>query len=125
MGIFVGVVLKVIEAQGVKKGDKSNPARDLMIMIAAGAGVGGFGTPIGVASNMSAISMMESATGKSVNFAQWTAVGYPVMFVTVILTWGVLMLLFPPPSPVTLQILTAMILEISMPVRPRLFVFSL
>lgn len=96
MGIFVGVVLKVIEAQGVKKGDKSNPARDLMIMIAAGAGVGGFGTPIGVASNMSAISMMESVTGKSVNFAQWTAVGYPVMFVTVILTWGVLMLLPPP-----------------------------
>lgn len=101
MGIFVGVVLKVIDAQGANQNPgKSNLARDLMIMIAAGSGVGGFGTPVGVTSNMSAIAMMESVTGTSVNFAQWTAVGYPIMFVTVILTWLVLMFLFPP-EPIT------------------------
>lgn len=96
MGIFVGIVLKVIKAQGDEQPGKSNLARDLMIIIAAGCGVGGFGTPIGVTSNMSAISMMESVTGTTVNFAQWTAVGYPIMLLTVVIAWAVLMVLFPP-----------------------------
>lgn len=96
MAVFVGVSLRVIRSNGDPEPGTSNLGRCLMIGCALGSAVGGFASPIGVAHNLTAWAMLEQLTGMTVTFADWMAVGYPVMIVVLVLLWLMLTMLFKP-----------------------------
>lgn len=65
-----------------------------MIGVVAGSGIGGFATPIGCATNLLGLEMVTSLTGKTVSFMEYTAVGYPIMLVTLTVLWLILTTIF-------------------------------
>ena len=96
MGVFVGVALKAIALLNDPKPGSSNLARDLMIGVALGSGIGGVGTPCGFGGNLAIIGMIESSTGIKVSFMQWTIIGYPIMIITLVVAWIILINVFKP-----------------------------
>lgn len=69
----------------------------LALAIPVGANIGGIGTPIGTPPNAIALKYLNDPAGLNMNvsFGQWTAVMAPLMLVIVLVSWFVLLKLFP------------------------------
>ena len=96
LAVFLGIALQVIASHGNPKPGTSNLAKCLLIGIAAGSGVGGLGTPVGLTSNMVAMGFLTQVTGAEIGFLEWTGVAYPIAMIVLVMIWLVLIFLFPP-----------------------------
>ncbi|MFC4549851.1 MULTISPECIES: SLC13 family permease [Halorussus] len=66
-----------------------------LLGVAYAGSIGGIGTPVGTPPNAIVISRLNQA-GFDVGFAEWLAVGLPVVAVTLPLAWYVLVRVYPP-----------------------------
>lgn len=64
--------------------------RALMLGIAYAASIGGIGTIIGSPPNGILVRFVEQTYGREISFAQWMAVGMPVVLIMLPLTWWLL-----------------------------------
>ncbi|MDR1759921.1 MAG: SLC13 family permease [Fibrobacter sp.] len=80
-------VLSVFDAN-----DKGRAAFALSIPVAAN--IGGMGTPIGTPPNAIALKALGTA-GANVSFGEWMAFGVPYVLVLILLSWFVLLKIFP------------------------------
>ena len=93
--IFYGFALTILAAADAHPG-KSNLGKCLMIGIPVAAVIGGMATPVGGNFNIMAASTMESATGMTISFFEWMAIGLPIAIVMVPVAWFFLTLAFKP-----------------------------
>ena len=75
--------------------NKSKSGAALVLAIPIAANLGGLGTPIGTPPNAIAIGQFASQTGISISFGSWMLHMVPYVLVMLLISWGVLMLLFP------------------------------
>lgn len=101
--MFLGFAYPILKTVNAKPGS-SNLAKCLLIGIPIAAMVGGFGTPAGTNINILALSLFEQATGVSISFLQWMAVGIPTYLIMTFVTWFSLVKIFKP-EPITEAIL--------------------
>ncbi len=52
----------------------------LLLAVAYGASIGGLGTPVGSPTNLIIIGYLEAEAGITISFAQWMALGLPIVF---------------------------------------------
>ncbi len=82
--IFVSLALPLLEAAGIKKGDRFGLF--FMLSIAWAANIGGMMTPVGCVTNIAAMGIVEEITGYYMGFAMWCAPGVVVFVITTIVT---------------------------------------
>lgn len=92
---FFPIGLSLLEKNGCKVGT-SNYGKAMMIGIPFAALIGGVGTPAGSSLNVLALSLLKSTSNIEVSFLQWSAIGLPLVVVTIPLAWKLLMWMFPP-----------------------------
>ena len=78
---------------GMSGQDKGRTALVLAIPIAAN--LGGLGTPIGTPPNAIAIGQLETQAGIEIGFGTWALHMVPYVLIMLLVSWGVLLLLFP------------------------------
>lgn len=94
VAIFTPIAVSMLVAAGYKDIKNCEPAVPILCAIAWGSQVGGAGTPLGGAMNVTAISFLESYTGKEFMYIDWLMRMLPY---TVIATIVVLcMMIFKP-----------------------------
>lgn len=101
--MFLGLSYPILKAVNARPGS-SNLGKCLMIGIPLAAMIGGFGTPAGTNINILALSLFQTATGISVTFLQWMAVGIPMYLIMTVITWFSLVKIFKP-EPITEEVL--------------------
>lgn len=81
--LFFGIVNTMLQTARCRPGE-SRLGKALMIALPVSCGVGGFLTPAGTPGN---VLMMELAEGYGIHitFAQWTAIGFPIGMLTVLI----------------------------------------
>ena len=92
---FAPIGLALLEKNNCKLG-YSNFAKALMIGIPFAALIGGVATPAGSSLNVLSLSLLKSTSQIDIGFAQWAAVGIPVVIVTIPLAWKIITMVFPP-----------------------------
>jgi sodium-dependent dicarboxylate transporter 2/3/5 len=92
------IVLHRAGGEGGEAGERAsrNFALGLLLSIAYAASIGGIGTIVGSPPNGIAVRFIEQTYGQQVSFAQWMAIGMPVVLVFLPLAWLLLTrVLFP------------------------------
>ncbi|WP_086347338.1 SLC13 family permease [Candidatus Enterococcus clewellii] len=92
--IFAGVATTLLKKNNCTPG-KSNFGKQMMIGIPVAAAIGGIGTPAGSGLNVLAISLLESTAGVTINFFQWTMVGFPMAIILTLIAWFIIMKMIP------------------------------
>ena len=93
----IGMVSERLD--GARSGEIHRLAVCLMLGIAYAASIGGVGTIIGSPPNLFLVSYIRDTLGRDISFAQWMAMGLPLVIVFLPVTWWVLTrMLFPIPS---------------------------
>ncbi|MFC7075963.1 SLC13 family permease [Haloarcula halophila] len=94
--VALGVLAEVVGREATEDG-VSNMRVATLLGTAYAASVGGVGTLIGTPPNVVAVAFLDRLVGVEISFAQWLAVGVPIVVVTLPLTWYVLTFwLYPP-----------------------------
>ncbi|MGB0370062.1 MAG: SLC13 family permease [Opitutales bacterium] len=88
--MMITVVLPLIAS--LPKGDKVKSA--LVLAIPCGANIGGLATPIGTPPNAVALGALAKA-GVTISFSQWMMMMAPLAIGMVLVTWRILLWLFP------------------------------
>lgn len=70
----------------------------LLLSVAYGASIGGLGTLIGTPPNALLAAYMAREHGVQIGFAQWMALGVPVMLALLPVTWLILIWMYPVPA---------------------------
>lgn len=81
-------IVRTIPDQALEKPDGFAPA--LMLGIAYAATIGGMGTLVGTPPNALFAAYMKSSHGVTIGFAEWMAIGVPLVLVLLPVTWIVL-----------------------------------
>ena len=92
--LFSALTVSALSEAGIEKG-RSNLGRDLMMVIPACAGIGGFMSPAGTPANILVIDLLAER-GTSVSFLQWCTVGFPIGLIASALFILSVLILFPP-----------------------------
>ncbi len=92
--LFSALTASALSEAGIEKG-RSNLGRDLMMVIPACAGIGGFMSPAGTPANILVMDLLAER-GTSVSFLQWCAVGFPIGLIASVLFVLSVLILFPP-----------------------------
>ena len=71
-------------------------AKAFMIGIPVASMIGGMMTPAGSSINLLAIELLENATGQTITFAQWMAVGIPFSFMILPAAWWLMIKVYKP-----------------------------
>ena len=69
--LFIPIAIKMLAFLGVKDIGASRLAVPILLAIVWGAGIGGFGSPLGGAANLVAISYLEQITGHEFMYLDW------------------------------------------------------
>lgn len=77
--IFLPVAISMLKFLGEKNLEKSPTATAIMLAIVWGAGIGGFGSPLGGSSNLVALSYIESYTGREFMYVDWLYRFLPIL----------------------------------------------
>lgn len=89
--LMLAVALPVIRAV-----EKDDPLRKgLVLAIPFGANLGGMATPVGTPPNLLAIGALARA-GYSISFLRWMTLAVPLTVVLILITWWLLLKLYPP-----------------------------
>ena len=81
--IFVYIVVNL--ARSCEVGPKSRLVRGLTVLSGAAPAIGGIGTPLGGAPNLVVIALIAKIMEQEVTFWQWSAIGLPLSFVSLII----------------------------------------
>jgi len=90
----VAALMLAVTLPVVRKLEDKNYARALLISIAFGANIGGMATPVGTPPNAIALDYLKKA-GTNINFAKWVGFGLPFVIILILVTWLLLLVLFP------------------------------
>ncbi|MCR5145185.1 MAG: anion permease [Lachnospiraceae bacterium] len=90
VAIFTPIAVSMLAAAGYKDISKCEPAVPILCAIAWGSQLGGAGTPLGGAMNITAISFIEDFTGKEFMYIDWIKQMLPY---TVVVTFTILLLM--------------------------------
>lgn len=93
--ILAGIALPLLKESGCEPG-KSKYGKAVMIGIPISAALGGIATPAGSGLNILTINLLNNVAGKNITFLQWTAIGFPMAIVLVLIAWFVITLVFKP-----------------------------
>lgn len=85
----------LLDEEGLKPLE-SNFGKALLISVAWGSLIGGFGTPAGNGPNPLAIGFMKDMAGIDVSFLDWMIYGVPISLIHIPIAWGLLLLAFKP-----------------------------
>jgi sodium-dependent dicarboxylate transporter 2/3/5 len=102
--MMLPIALSVVAMVGDRQGgaiaeERHRLAVCLMLGIAYAASIGGVGTIIGSPPNLFLVSYIRESLGRDITFAQWMAMGLPLVLVFLPVTWWLLTrVLFPLPS---------------------------
>ena len=69
--LFIPIAIKMLAFLGVKDIGASRLAVPILLAIVWGAGIGGFGSPLGGAANLVAIAYLEQMTGHEFMYVDW------------------------------------------------------
>lgn len=83
--IMIPVAVSMLEFLGEKDIRRSKTAIPLLLAIAWGAGIGGFGSPLGGAANLVAINYIEQITGHEFMYVDWIIRFVPILIVIMLL----------------------------------------
>lgn len=97
VAIFTPIAVSMLKAAGYDDISKCEPATPILCAIAWGSQVGGAGTPLGGAMNITAISFIEEYTGREFMYVDWLVRMLPY---TVIATVVVLLMMILKPMKV-------------------------
>ena len=92
--LFSALTASALSEAGVEKG-KTNLGKDLMLVIPACAGIGGFMSPAGTPANILVMDLLAER-GTALSFLQWCAVGFPVGLAAALLFIVSVLVLYPP-----------------------------
>ena len=98
VAIFTPIAVSMLAAAGYKDIRNCEPAVPILCAIAWGSQLGGAGTPLGGAMNITAISFIEEYTGKEFMYVDWIARMLPY---TIIATLVILLIMMVRPMKVT------------------------
>ena len=98
VAIFTPIAVSMLAAAGYKDIKNCEPAVPILCAIAWGSQLGGAGTPLGGAMNITAISFIEEYTGKEFMYIDWIARMLPY---TIIVTLIILLAMLLRPMKVT------------------------
>lgn len=98
VAIFTPIAVSMLAAAGYKDIKNCEPAVPILCAIAWGSQLGGAGTPLGGAMNITAISFIEEYTGKEFMYIDWIARMLPY---TIIVTLIILLTMLLRPMKVT------------------------
>ena len=98
VAIFTPIAVSMLAAAGYKDIKNCEPAVPILCAIAWGSQLGGAGTPLGGAMNITAISFIEEYTGKEFMYIDWIARMLPY---TIIVTLIILLVMLLRPMKVT------------------------
>lgn len=85
----------LLDEEGIKPLE-SNFGKALLMSVAWGSLIGGFGTPAGNGPNPLAIGFMKDMAGIDVSFLEWMKYGIPISILLIPVAWGLLLLIFKP-----------------------------
>ena len=91
--IYAALLAEFLQRTGLP--DRSRLQRDVMLMIPACAGIGGFMSPVGTPANILLMDYL-SGQGIQITFAQWCLIGFPTGLTASVIFLAFLMLLSPP-----------------------------
>ena len=79
--ILVPVAVSMLKFLGQEQITNNPVATPILLALVWGAGFGGFGSPLGGASNLVAISYLEKLTGKELMYIDWIIRFLPLLFI--------------------------------------------
>ncbi len=79
--IMLPVAVSMLKFVGEKDMQTSKLAVPILLAITWGAGIGGFGSPLGGAANLVGISYIEQLTGREFMYIEWVIRFLPILFV--------------------------------------------
>lgn len=85
----------LLDEEGIKPME-SNFGKALLISVAWGSLIGGFGTPAGNGPNPLAIGFMKDMAGIDITFLDWMKFGVPITLIHIPIAWALLLLVFKP-----------------------------
>lgn len=85
--IMVPVAVSMLHFIGEETIKTSKVAPPILLAIVWGAGIGGFGSPLGGAANLVAINYLEKLTGQEFMYVDWLARFLPFLVLVVLLNW--------------------------------------
>lgn len=83
--IMVPVAVSMLQFLGEENIRSSRIALPILLAIVWGAGIGGFGSPLGGAANLVAINYLEQLTGKEFMYIEWLSRFLPFLFIIMLL----------------------------------------
>ena len=89
--IFVPIAVSMLKFVGEKNIKGSKVAVPILLAIVWGAGIGGFGSPIGGAANLVAISYLENLFGHEFMYVDWVVRFVPCLLLVMLLNLAVLL----------------------------------
>ncbi|BAF59723.1 MAG: DASS family sodium-coupled anion symporter [Pelotomaculum sp.] len=92
---FFPIGMALLEKNNCRLGS-SNLGRAMMIGIPFSSLIGGVATPAGSSLNVLSLSLLKSTSNIEISFTQWSAIGIPVVIVTIPIVWKILTMIFPP-----------------------------
>ncbi len=95
VAMMIPLVLGLLNTVNAKPG-RSNFGRAMMMAIMFGSTLGGVSTPAGVSSNIIAMGFITKNAKLSVSFLDWTAIGTPIFLIVTLITWWLILRIFPP-----------------------------
>jgi sodium-dependent dicarboxylate transporter 2/3/5 len=84
--LFVAIGIKFLDMFEDAE-DRRRTGKALLIAIPVASMIGGIMTPAGSSINLLAIQLLEDATGQTITFVQWMAIGIPLAVVIVPVAW--------------------------------------
>jgi sodium-dependent dicarboxylate transporter 2/3/5 len=85
--MMIPIALKVAEEVDREGATSAGFATALALAVAYAASIGGMATPVGTPTNLIGIGYLENEFGRSIDFAQWMAIGLPVVIVIIPIAW--------------------------------------
>lgn len=83
--IMIPVAVSMLQFLGESNIRESRTALPILLAIAWGAGIGGFGSPLGGAANLVAINYLEHITGKEFMYVDWLSRFLPILAIIMLL----------------------------------------
>lgn len=90
VAIMVPVAIAMLRFLGETDIGSSHLATPILLAIVWGAGIGGFGSPLGGAANLVAISYIEQLTGKEFMYGEWLIRFVPMLVIVMALNLWIL-----------------------------------
>lgn len=95
LAMMIPLVLGLLKTVDAKPGN-SNFGKAMMMAIIFGAVLGGICTPAGVSSNIITLAFLGKNANMHVSFLYWTMLATPIGLVTAMITWWLILKIFPP-----------------------------